>query len=166
MSYIEPIIEVVGGREKINVKITNPNQYDDMNIALKTSIKTLTDLVVPKNSSKNFTIASEVGNNVSIIISVNIPDLGGGEYIKYVKVKPIYRPESMSITLGSDNFYSLYFDYIYRSDFFEDFYFNVEFYIDSGSFDEGGFAPDGLSYTGRVRLSTTTGRVNIPINED
>lgn len=165
VSYIEPIIEVVGGREKINVKITNPNQYDDMNIALKTSIKTLTDLVVSKNSSKNFTIASEVGNNVSIIISVNIPDLGGGEYTKYVKVKPIYRPESMSITLGSDNFYSLYFNYIYRSDFFEDFYFNVEFYIDSGSLDEGGFNPDGLSYTGKVRLSTITGRVNIPINE-
>lgn len=133
MSYIEPIIDVVGGRAEILVTIKNLNQYDDMLVALSTTKETLMDLVVAKNSSKQFKIKANHGTNSTVRISVHVPDLGGGEYVKYASVKPPYTNGMLDIRSFTARNYKLYVDYNYRGyEPFNDYNFSIDYYVDSG----------------------------------
>ena len=171
VSYIEPIIDVVGGRAEILVTIKNLNQYDDMLVALSTTKETLMDLVVAKNSSKQFKIKANHGTNSTVRISVHVPDLGGGEYVKYASVKPPYVYGMLDIQSLSVRNYQLYVDYTYRGyEPFNDYNFSIDYYIDSGFWNGGtddmnNWEPDAYGYEGSVTITKESGDFAIPMDD-
>ena len=171
VSYIEPIIDVVGGRAEILVTIKNLNQYDDMLVALSTTKETLMDLVVAKNSSKQFKIKANHGTNSTVRISVHVPDLGGGEYVKYASVKPPYTNGMLDIRSFTARNYKLYVDYNYRGyEPFNDYNFSIDYYVDSGYWNGGtddmnNWEQDGYGYEGSVTITKESGEFAIPMDD-